>query len=582
MAQTSGKISGTVVDKDTGEPLPGVNVMAEGAGTTLGAATDEEGFFMILNAPVGNYEVTASFIGYRDVIMQSVRVSLDLTTKLTFEMEQTTLAGEEVVVVATRPLVQRDATNTNIIRSAQEIENLPTRGLEELASQVAGVVKEENSNVMNIRGGRGSETAMYIDGVFVNDPYNYAVRVDIPNQAIEEMSVQTGGFNAEYGEAMSGIVAITTNPGTKKYHASFEAITDEFLSADNKMLGTYSYGYNEYIGTVSGPIIPGTQHTFFLSGTRKYLADRTPSWGWAENPHRIDDFTFYETETRTDTSGATYLDTTASQTHDFTARQPGNYSSDWSVNGKLRLRLTDNIELKGSLVRTDRKFRSGLYAGAINPLYIFNIEHNPVMLTSATSMNINLTHTLSNNTFYELKVNRFDTQRKWYDAVFKDDLMKYGDPTYNPYPDTDKWYGETYSSRIAPMDFYEPGAQYTSYFKNRTEYWGVDFDISHQLGNHHSLKAGFDYKYHTMREMRIYNPQALASRESGLTDIERYRSADIRMYGYDVNGDETDDGPHFIKKPKTWSSWFLSPRISPRLRSRRTGISALLKGWISF
>jgi len=534
-AGTSGKIAGSVIDKNTGSPLAGVNIIVTGGGYNLGAATDLDGYYSILNVPVGTYTVRSSYIGYKEMVYNNVAVSLDLTTELNFEMERTTLEFEQVVVTAERPMIRKDATNTNIIKSADEIANMPLRGMQEIAASTAGVVKAENSTAMNIRGGRSAETALYIDGVLVNDPYNNAVYTYLPNEAIEEMSVQTGGFNAEYGDAMSGIVAITTNAGSENYSASFQAITDEFLKADEKILGTYGYGYNEYVASVSGPIIPKSSHTFFISGTRRYAADAWPSYGWVENKYRLDDFTYDQVLTKIDGSGNTYLDTITHK-YDLTARIPGHSTSDWSWNAKLKFQLGKNIALKTSYVSTDRVINS------VTPIEIFNIEHMGEESRYSHSFNATLTHTIRQNTYYDLKFNWFDTKRKIYDATFGDDLEKYGDPWLNPWPDDPAYIGVAYTGRITP-DYFQPGCQYDDYFKNRTTYWGIDFDIVHQMGKNHTFKAGFEYKYHTLREYRVLSPSYMA--KTNLTDIEKYQSADVRFYGYDIDGKEVEEGDFF-------------------------------------
>jgi len=533
-AGTSGKIAGAIIDKKSGSPLAGVNVIVTGGGYNLGAATDGDGYYSIINVPVGTYTVRASYIGYKETVYNSVVVSLDLTTELNFEMEQTALPFEEVTVTATRPMIRKDATNTNIIKSAEEIENMPMRGMQELAASTAGVVKAENSTTMNIRGGRGAETAMYIDGVLVNDPYNNAVYTYLPNEAIEEMSVQTGGFNAEYGDAMSGIVAITTNAGTEKYTGSVQAITDGFLKADKKILGTYGYGYNEYIASLGGPLLPKTNHTFFVSMTRKYCSDAWPSYGWAENPDRLSSMTFNETNEWYDDTGAVFIDTTT-HNYKFNARIPGNATSDWSWNGKLKFQLGKNITLKASYVSTNRVLN------VVTPIGIFNIDHMGEESRYSHSFNTTLTQTIGKGTYYDLKFNWFDTQRKIYDATYGDDLEKYGDPWLNPWPDDSAYVGVAYTTRIGP-DYFEPGSQYDDYFKNRTTYWGIDFDIVHQMGKNHTFKSGFEYKYHTLREYRVLSPVYMA--KTNLSDVEKYQSADVRFYGYDVDGNEVDDGDY--------------------------------------
>jgi outer membrane receptor protein involved in Fe transport len=522
-AQTTGKIMGIVTDKASGNNLAGVNVVVEN--TNLGSATDEDGFYSILNVPVGEYDVKVIYVGYKETVIKGIRVSVGLTTEINFEMETTTLELEQpIVITAGRDLMRKDETNTSIISRAEDIAVLPVRGIEAIAALTAGVVKQDNSNNMNIRGGRDTESAVYVDGVLVNDPYNKAVRVYLPNEAIEEMSIQTGGFNAEYGEAMSGIIITTTKSGTKKYTGSVEVITDNFLSVYNKEfgLGTYSYGYNEYVVSLSGPIYPGMAHTFFFSGTRIWAQDHTPSWGWAENKNKPAQFK--------------------------AATIPANSDDKWSFAGKLKFQLMNNLELKSSVVWTDRTYAGSGDWNTMNTLFLYDTQHAPELLTQHRSFNATLSHNINPSTFYDLKYNYFYTLRKNYDRHFKDELMKYGDPRYNPLNanDLQSW-GQFYQdpNNMEP-DFFGPGTQHNDYFRNKTTYWGIDFDIVHQYDKNHTFKAGMEYKYHTLREIRILDPVQLANR-SVETLIERYRGADVRFYGYELQYNE-QDGTFKIKE----------------------------------
>jgi len=546
-AGTTGKISGIVTNSQTGEPLIGVNVVIEGS--MLGASTDMDGYYFILNVPVGLHTLKVTYMGYQDITERDIRVSIDLTTEANFQMNQKTLdLGNEVVVTAERKMIRKDETNTNVIKTVEEIENMPIRGLVNLAATTAGVIRAENSGALNVRGGRGNETATYIDGVLVTDPAGASMRLYIPNQAIEEVSVQTGGFNAEYGDAMSGIVAITTNAGKDKYHVSVEAVTDEFLSAEKKHLGTYSYGSNEYVGSISGPIIPKKQHTFYMSLTRNYNADATPSWGWAENHDKLTDYTYYQPMgTGIDSAGNIIWGDTVAHKYHFNARLPENFDSRWSFQGKAKFQIGKNIELKTSLIQTNRELSSDVLGNAftIQPIMFFDTDHRAVTINKTRSINFTVTHMLSSRTFYDAKLNLFDTQQECYDPMFKDDLEKYGDPAYNPWPDDSLYLGVPYTGRIGtPMvDYFQPGCVYDSYIKGRTTYWGIDFDMTHQQGKYNTFKAGFEYKYHTIRSYRMYNPSFYANPYYS-SEIERWRNLDVRAYGYDLKGNEVDEGDY--------------------------------------
>jgi hypothetical protein len=533
-AQNTGKVVGVVKDKATGEPLPGVNVVL--LGTNLGSATDVDGYYVILNVPVGRYDIKSIYVGYKETVVQGMRVSVDHTTEVNFEVEATTLELEEAIVVtAERELIRKDDTNTNIVTVAEDIETLPVRSIQQLAALTAGVIKQDNDALMNIRGGRSGESAIYIDGVLMNDPYNKAVRSSIPNEAIEEISVQTGGFSAEYGEAMSGIIATTVKSGTEKYTGMMQVITDEFLSSYNKELGlgTYSYGYNEYLLSLSGPFYPGTNHTFYASVVRRYRRDWCPSWGWAENPDKPEVIPGLS-KAEAEKYGLPEQD----KKNKFTnGTLPAAGLSSWNFLGKAKLQLLQTMDLKVSYIHSDRTWSQ------TDPIYLYNPDHAAEQYDYSHSLNATLTHTISSRTFYDLKFNYFDTYREVYDRMFKDNLMLYGDPRFNPLDETDdlNW-GVEYTTPIEP-DFKNPYRAYDDYYKNRSSYYGFSLDIMHQASREHTLKAGFDYKYHTLRWYRMLWPYKLASK--GIGEITRYRTADVQFYGYDMYANEIDDGDYF-------------------------------------
>ena len=109
IAGTTGKVAGIVKDATTGEPLYGVNVVVRG--TNLGAASGDDGRYYILNVPPGLYEVQAQYIGYAMMTIQNVRVTVDITSEVNFDMAMEALQGQEVIKVAERPLIEKKATN---------------------------------------------------------------------------------------------------------------------------------------------------------------------------------------------------------------------------------------------------------------------------------------------------------------------------------------------------------------------------------------------------------------------------------------------------------------------------------------
>ncbi|HMN24689.1 MAG TPA: carboxypeptidase-like regulatory domain-containing protein, partial [Ignavibacteriaceae bacterium] len=136
-AGTTGKLSGTIKDKQTGEPLIGANIIIEG--TNFGAATNVNGEFVILNIPPGRYNVKFSFIGYETTLMQDVSITVDQTTLLNIELNSQAYQVDEIVVTARTPLIQKDVTSSISVITREEIDALPVSTFTELLSLQAGV-----------------------------------------------------------------------------------------------------------------------------------------------------------------------------------------------------------------------------------------------------------------------------------------------------------------------------------------------------------------------------------------------------------------------------------------------------------
>ncbi|NOZ57850.1 MAG: TonB-dependent receptor [Calditrichaeota bacterium] len=219
MAGTTGKIAGKVVDAATGDPLPGANVIIEG--TQMGAATDENGEYFIINVPPGLYTLRAQMIGYSPVVQKGVRVSIDLTTTVNFSLQQQVVEGKEVVVTAQRPIVQPDISGTerNI-----DPEELSTGRYQNVANVVTAQVGVDAVSAWEDRPGiRGSsleESQFIVDGVPQTDPLVQRPYYRVNLDAVQEIKLQTGGFSARYGNLRSGLVNVVTKEGGPKYHGS--------------------------------------------------------------------------------------------------------------------------------------------------------------------------------------------------------------------------------------------------------------------------------------------------------------------------------------------------------------------------
>ncbi|WP_456443038.1 TonB-dependent receptor [Caldithrix abyssi] len=238
LAGTTGKIAGIVVDAENDTPLPGVNVYIEG--TSLGAATDVSGNYYILKVPPGTYTVIFSFVGYQQVRISNVKVKIDLTTRLNVSMKPSILTSDEVIeVVATQPVVQKDVAASVKSMGSDEISALPVTNINEMVGLQAGV-----SSNFEIRGSGADQVMFMVDGVTLRDERSNEPMSDIPLSAVEQISVQSGGFGAEYNNVRSGVVNVVTKEGDPhRYSATF---TYKISPPHKKHFGISPYDPNSY------------------------------------------------------------------------------------------------------------------------------------------------------------------------------------------------------------------------------------------------------------------------------------------------------------------------------------------------
>ncbi|MBN1779542.1 TonB-dependent receptor [bacterium] len=212
---TTGKIAGTVIDQQTGDPLAGANIIVED--TDMGAAADIAGNFTILHVPPGTYNVLVSVMGYAKMTIEDVRVRIDQTARVDAELQMEAIDGETVTIVADRLGIKEDVATSVISVTAQEVESLPVSDVGGVLGMQAGIKWG-----FNIRGS-GEEAALFLlDGVTMRDPRNNKALTKVALSAVKEINVERGGVDAEYGQVQSGLINVVTMEGSKSgYHGSF-------------------------------------------------------------------------------------------------------------------------------------------------------------------------------------------------------------------------------------------------------------------------------------------------------------------------------------------------------------------------
>lgn len=465
LAGTTGKISGRVTDAQTREAIPGASVVIDG--THLGAAANIDGYYFINNVPPGTYSLVVSLIGYQKTVVRGVVVKIDLTTAIDVKLNSTTVDVAEVVITAERPLVQKDLTSSSVTVSAEDIKLMPVENLGQVINLQAGVVGG------HFRGGRGNEVAYLIDGVSVTDPFNGALGLQVENSSIREMEVISGTFNAEYGQAMSGVVNIVTQDGDAKFHGGFSGYLGDYFTKHGDLfpnldrpskLRTRSAQL-----TLSGPTVVLPDLTFFVTG--RYYADDGYLYG--KRVYNV-----------TDDVALVLRDPNTQQIAGLIHRNTGdgayvamNPSHRYSLNGKLTYNLPA-VKLSYSYYneRNWNKYYDHSFAWTPD-----GIENH---YRDASTHAAQVTHVLSPNTYYSLKFtsNMFDYHGGVYDFAYD---PRYVDPNRGSPPSN--------------YTFRSGGNQGGRYERTSRTYIG-QWNLTSQLSKEHKLGAGVEAQWH-----KIYN-----------------------------------------------------------------------------
>ncbi len=267
-AGTGGKIAGIVRSAESGEPLAGATVSI--VGRPVATATDFDGEFYLINLPVGNHEVAVSLIGYRTEIRSQVKVLLDLTTPIEFNLVSVPVEIDQVVTVrAERLLIQKDLTGSMEIITREELAVRPRSGdIDNILLNMSGTV-EDREGLLHVRGGRDGEVTYYLDGMPVEDQFHGLLGTRINPEALEEISLSSGGFSAEYGEALSGVVNALTREGSHVYSGGIklaDGMTTPY-SVETGKFGDLKRTDNYYgVFNLSGPLpLLNRERTSFFS-----------------------------------------------------------------------------------------------------------------------------------------------------------------------------------------------------------------------------------------------------------------------------------------------------------------------------
>lgn len=254
----NGKVSGRVIDRETREPLPGVNVMlthvvhADGTqdplDRPLGGSTDPDGYFFILNVRPGTYLAKASVVGFNPVTQRTPAVESDRTITLNFQLSSSAVPMDQVVVTADRPIIKQDVAGTQEVIETSRIEEMPVLRLDEFIGRLKGVtlVNGADGNGLSIRGGAIRETDIRMDGISLQDPRTDNSYLSLNTTTIQELQVVTGGFEAKYGGIRSGLLNVVTREGQRDRY-SFAVRADMAPANQQRFFGTNPWSNDSWV-----------------------------------------------------------------------------------------------------------------------------------------------------------------------------------------------------------------------------------------------------------------------------------------------------------------------------------------------
>ena len=450
LAGTTGKIAGIVKDAKTGEPMVGANIVLQG--TMYGSSTDLNGYYVILNIPPGTYSAAISFIGYAKTTIEGIKVSIDLTTKVDVALQEIVLESQqEVVVTAERPIIRKDLTSSESRVDAGQIRNLPVQEVGEVLALQAGITVGRGGAI-HIRGGRSSEVAYWVDGISISDSYDGGQAVQIDNSSIQELQVISGTFNAEYGQAMSGIINTVTKDGGEKFRGTVSFLAGDFAPSNDGLfanLESVRPGDNLNLeASLSGPL-PLASGLSFYSSVRYYESDG----------HLYGFRAFLPDGSKGDS-----------------AFVPMNNRERLSGQAKLTYQVGMGMKLNLSGIGSQIDYRDYNHGYKLNP------DGDVNKFDRGYSLSLVWTHTLGASSFYTVNLSYFF--KGFQEYLYKDPL----DPRYNLDP-------AAFNTDL--FEFLQAGTNLHQFERN-TRTLVAKADYTDQVTPLHLVKAGVEFKTHRL------------------------------------------------------------------------------------
>lgn len=466
----SASIRGVITDAETGEAMIGVNIVLRG--TYYGAATSLDGSYIITGMGPGTYDMVVSMIGYKQYLYGGIELTQGQSMRINIKLETTVLAlGEDVIVIGEKPLIDATSTASSVSISSDDLRGKVVESIADIVGQQAGV--STSNNEIHIRGGRVDESQFIVDGLSIKDPLTGKTStLYVNSNAIEELEFITGGFNAEYGQALSGIINVKLKEGAKNFEGSFRYKTDQIFGANGVSTDNIEF-------TLGGPLVGGNSKilpgylSYFVSGYL-YLSDSY-------------------------LPGSTQLYPYREWMNAITSRQENNLSTmaklSWNYSQKYKFSISYN---------QSANINQGYFSSSSFPYaYQEILDNYPTYTRESKVVNALWTHTINPKLFYTVNAGYFFTS--FHKAVQNKHWSEYEevlDLDPNEYTTRDE-FGNVVV--FTGDEFWDHGDAPYWY-----DYWSKNYTVSTNFTYHpstkHKMKGGFKHRFTEMQVVDIYKP----------------------------------------------------------------------------
>ncbi len=485
-AQT-GAITGMVTD-ESGDGVPYANVFIKG--TQLGGSANAEGKYTIIKVPVGSYTLTVKSVGHAPVD-KTVLVNANLTATVNFQLADQAVKMKTVDITGNIKIaIRKKDSSTKQIVTSEDLRSLPVDNYKEAIGLKAGVISQGGE--LHFRGGRGDEVLTIVNGIASRNPLR-AEGVDLGLLAVSSSEQVLGGLDAQYGNALSGVINLTTREGGDKFGGEIRYFTDRYGEADK------SFNNFERLSTgFGGPFLfPKTNYFISFEGTYTDTYLRNLS---THREHRFLDF--IRLGNRQSNSGKLSSKLTFKLTPNEKLNLEviknqsldGEFNNRWNRAGFVQVRQDSAAPTDGNV---QTRYGAWSYFQVDSSYVPVNTaEHLPITTEDYLQTALTWKHTLGVGTIYNIRASR----QSWNSSQ---DVLDRQPWEYRQQPN--QYYDVT--NRL-DGPYYVTNGDYPKYEKKETVTYTLNGDFSKKVGSH-NLMTGADINYNDFNFLKTNFPNVL-------------------------------------------------------------------------